>query len=77
MALNQSYPLNQVLLLVSGRISFELVQKALSARIPIIAGVSAPSSLALELAADSNITLISFLRENHFNVYTHPKRIKA
>jgi FdhD protein len=77
MALNHLYPLNQVLLLVSGRISFELVQKALSARIPIIAGVSAPSSLALELAADSNITLISFLRENHFNVYTHPKRIKA
>ena len=62
-------------LLVSGRASFEIVQKALAARIPIVASVSAPSSLAVEFARDSAQTLIGFLRGRQFNVYTRPDRL--
>jgi FdhD protein len=69
-------PYKQQILMVSGRTSFEIIQKALLARIPCIAAISAPSSLAVELAESSGITLIGFLRDHSMNVYTHPQRIK-
>jgi FdhD protein len=62
-------------LFVSGRTSFEIVQKAFLAGIPIVAAVSAPSSLAVELAEECRITLIGFLRGANFNVYTYPTRV--
>lgn len=62
-------------LLVSGRISFELVQKALAARIPLVAAVSAPTSLAVRLAAGGGVTLVGFLRGRGFNVYGARERI--
>lgn len=68
-------PLNQQLLLVSGRVSFEIMQKALAAGIALIAAISAPSSLAIEFAEASNQTLIGFLRGTSMNVYSHPERI--
>ena len=73
--LEDKLPLDRNLMVVSGRTSFELVQKALLAGIPFIAAVSAPSSLAIELARDANITLCGFVRGATFNVYAHPERI--
>jgi FdhD protein len=68
-------PLAKCIVVVSGRASFELVQKALTVGIPIFASVSAPSNLAVDLAASFGMTLTGFLRGERFNVYAHPERI--
>jgi FdhD protein len=68
-------PCSDNLLVVSGRSSFEIVQKAFSAGIPVVASVSAPSSLAIDLAHRANITLAGFVRDEAMTVYTSPERI--
>jgi FdhD protein len=70
-------PLSNDLLFVSGRLSFELVQKAAVAGIPLLCAVSAPSSLAVAAAASFGQTVVGFLREGRFNVYTHESRVDA
>jgi FdhD protein len=72
---NKMLPLSKLLMMVSGRLSFEIVQKAAAAGVPILAAVSAPSSLAVELADETGITVVGFLRDGSFNVYTHRARI--
>ena len=70
-------PLRGHALLVSGRISYEIVQKALAARIPVVAALSAPSSLAVEFAEQARMTLVGFLRGRGLNVYGARRRLPA
>ena len=74
--LAKAMPLNERILMVSGRVSFEIVQKAAVAGIPIVCAVSAPSDLAVESAERLGVTLIGFLRGDGFNVYAHDERIE-
>lgn len=74
---NDLLPLDRHILLVSGRVSFEIIQKALAAGIALVAAISAPSSLAVEFAQEAGQTLIGFLRGETMNVYTHPQRVTA
>ena len=76
-AQQQALPLRGHILMVSGRVSYEIVQKALAARIPMIAAVSAPSSLAIDLAKKAGITLVGFLRGERLCVYAHGERIQG
>ena len=74
-ALLEGEDLSSCFLLVSGRVSFELMQKALAGRLPVVMGISAPSSLAVEFAEESNQTLIGFMRPPKFNVYAGRSRV--
>jgi len=76
MLMREALPLSSHLLCVSGRTSFEIVQKALFAGIPVVAAVSAPSTLAIDLAQESGITLIGFIRGGDFTIYAHTERIE-
>jgi FdhD protein len=73
--LGRAPPSDGLILFVSGRASYEIVQKAFLAGLPIVAAVSAPSSLAIELAQEVGITLLGFVRGDTFNVYSHPERV--
>ena len=77
MLMKEALPLSEYLLCVSGRTSFEIVQKAIFAGIPLVAAVSAPSSLAVDLAQAYGITLVGFIRGDSFNIYAHAERIGA
>jgi FdhD protein len=74
-ARREALPLSDAILCVSGRLSFEIVQKAIAAGFPVIAAVSAPSSLAVDLAERYRVTLCGFVRGGRFNIYAHPRRI--
>ena len=74
--LSGGLPFSENVLCVSGRLAFELVQKAARAGAPILVGVGAPTSLAVELAADRGVTLAGFARGGRVNVYTHAERVR-
>jgi FdhD protein len=74
-AIDDRLPLAETVLLVSGRVSFEIVQKAARAGVPMICAVSAPSSLAVDAGAELGMTVIGFVRGGGFNVYSHPERV--
>ena len=76
MLLQGELPLSRTALFVSGRASFEIVQKAVVGGIPLVAAVSAPSSLAIEVADRMGVTLVGFVRGQRFNIYSHQARIK-
>ncbi len=76
MLMREALPLDAHALFVSGRASFEIVQKAIIAGIPVVASVSAPSTLAIDLAVDGGVTLVGFVRGQGFNVYSHPSRLE-
>ncbi len=73
--LNGTLPLRDAIVMVSGRSSYEIVQKSLAAGVPVVCAVSAPSSLAVSLAREFGVTLVGFIRGERFNVYTHDERI--
>ena len=75
-ALQAGLPLAKLIVLVSGRLGFEIAQKALVAGVPIVASISAPSSLAVELAKEFGMTTVGFLRGHSMNIYSHPQRIR-
>jgi FdhD protein len=75
MLLDERLPLTEHGLMVSGRVSFEIVQKAWMSGIGLVCAVSAPSSLAIQLANEAGITLLGFARQRGFNIYTHPERL--
>jgi len=75
MMLARRLPLDRHVLMVSGRVSFEIVQKALTARIPVIAAVSAPSSMAVQMSLAADMTLIGFVRNGGFNLYAGAHRV--
>lgn len=73
--LRRRLPLHTTAVLLSSRAGFELVQKAVLAGTPLLATIGAPSSLAIEMAEETGMTLVGFLRPDHFNIYSHPERI--
>jgi len=73
--IKNNIPLNRNILLLSGRVGYELVQKSLMARIPILVAIGAPSSLCFDLAANNNLTMIGFLKKTGFNLYSGSQRI--
>jgi FdhD protein len=73
--LDDRLPISDSILVVSGRAGYEIVQKSICAGIPVLAAVGAPSSLAVALAREFNQTLVGFLRDEHFNVYSAPERL--
>ncbi|MCA1740657.1 MAG: formate dehydrogenase accessory sulfurtransferase FdhD, partial [Actinobacteria bacterium] len=70
-------PLSEHIVMVSGRSSFEILQKCLTARVPVVCAISAPSSLAVEVARQFGMTLVGFLRGNRFNVYSGHERVRT